>query len=212
MKTREEEEIDYQVNLIRGKAYETAIEEFFKEQLNFQMGVYTDIKDQYTKGESRAKIEIKFDNKSYGSGNLYIEVAEKKHSNNTSFVDSGIYRKDNSVFYLIGNHQEFFLFPKTLLENIHKNKNTDGLYKSKDVTNGTSKGFLLNIKDVKAYIYKTKAENCLHFKYEFAQHNGLIKYTDQGEQNQFPSREVVQQFYWKHINDQKETKVQTLTL
>lgn len=73
-------------------------------------------KFQYETGENLQGFEIKYDSRSMGcggtipTGNVSIEIAEKTNSNNNSFVNSGIYRGDNSWIYIVGNYLAFWIF------------------------------------------------------------------------------------------------------
>ena len=124
----------------KGEKYQ----EFVKESL-YNMGLpidfYTEKEDQYNKGETYQGVEIKFDDKYTETGNLYIEVAEKTDARNRRYIASGIYRKDNTWLYVIGNYAIIFLFEKKMLLKLHKSRNF-----LREVTTKTSKGFLLDKK------------------------------------------------------------------
>lgn len=81
---------------------------------------YSSRKYNIEKGESIGRVEIKQDKKAKETGNIYIEVAERQKSNTSSYVDSGIFRKDNTLFVLIGDYDEMWLFSKKQLQNIVK--------------------------------------------------------------------------------------------
>ncbi len=80
----------------------------------------TSEKYQNTIGESLSGVEIKLDRRFEETGNLYIEVAEKSDRYNPNYVESGIYRNDNTWLYCIGNYNQVFLIPKKQLQIIHK--------------------------------------------------------------------------------------------
>jgi hypothetical protein len=67
------------------------------------------------KGENRQGLEIKLDRKFRSTGNLYIEIAEKSNPDREYYTESGIYRKDNSRWYGIGDYQTFYWFSKQQL-------------------------------------------------------------------------------------------------
>ena len=92
---------------------------------------------QYNVGENSFGIEIKFDEKSINSPNLYIETEEKSDPSLLSFSKSGIYRKDNSWLYLIGNYDIFYIFLKKRLKDLHNSNKYD------EVETKTSQGFLI---------------------------------------------------------------------
>jgi len=71
-------------------------------------------------GESLSGLEIKLDRQIRKYNNLYIEVAEKSDKYNPFYVESGIYRHDNTWLYCIGDYHELFLIPKKQLQIIHQ--------------------------------------------------------------------------------------------
>lgn len=93
-------------------------------------------------------IEIKFDDKMDKTGNIYIETAEKSNPKNPRYVDSGIYRIDNSWLYLTGNYSSIFIFGKQHLKLMSEKGNF------RTVQTDTSKGFLVPISDAKKYCLK----------------------------------------------------------
>ena len=97
---------------------------------------------QYEKGESRAGVEIKYDKKMADTGNIYIELAER-HSKDKKYIKSGILRKDNTKFYVIGNYKRVFMFSKKQLVSIAK--------KFKRVQNDTSIGVLIPLKYIEEH-------------------------------------------------------------
>ena len=107
-------------------------------------------KYQVEHGETSGGIEIKHDEMYKKTGNLYIEIAEKSHPNNSNYVLSGIYRADNSWLYAIGDYETFFIFAKSILKLLHKSKTHE--YESKEIA--TSKGFLLPHKDAEKFAAK----------------------------------------------------------
>lgn len=175
-----EKDIDYNLELARGKAYEQAVSEWFKEEMGFDIGLYETRKEQWEIGESKARIEIKYDARSLETGNLYIEVEEKRSRFQEHYNPSGIYRQDNSLFYLIGNHQEFFLIRKGFLRKLYEEGGFKDLPIRTPRPTDTSKGYLIPIKTFKQWLYKHKEEDiALHFKPCMALANGLPRYTDQ---------------------------------
>jgi len=98
-------------------------------------------KYQYEVGESASKHEIKYDMKFSETGNLYFETAERSDINK-SFVDSGIYRKDNTLFVIIGDKDNFFMFHKKQLQNFFESTKQN-VKKFREVNTGTSKGFVI---------------------------------------------------------------------
>ena len=133
--------------------------------LFYEMGLsihpYSSRSEQYKKGENKAGIEIKHDRNFRKTGNLYIEIAEKSHASNVSFVSSGIYRNDNSWLYVIGDYDEAFIFGKNVLKSLH----VEGRYRVH--VGDTSKGMLLPVEYVRKndialrILTPKKEEECL---------------------------------------------------
>lgn len=82
--------------------------------IGITIGIYTSYKYQIEKGESRAGFEIKYDKQLASTGNIYIEVKER-HNSTDQYIDSGIARNDNTLFYIIGNYDRVFMFSKRQL-------------------------------------------------------------------------------------------------
>ena len=85
-------------------------------------------KFQYETGENLQGFEIKYDARCTGDKNtiatnqLSIEIAEKTNAHNISYIDSGIYRNDNSWLYVQGNYMMFWIFAKKVLQLLHKSR------------------------------------------------------------------------------------------
>jgi hypothetical protein len=127
----------YKEQLEKGLMFQDFIADKLIESIGISLTSYSSIKNQKTKGENRQGFEIKFDNRFKDTGNIYIETAEKSNENNVSFVDSGIFRNDNSWLYLIGNYDEVYIFAKNILIHFFE------INRYKKVETKTSKGFLL---------------------------------------------------------------------
>ena len=102
------------------------------------------------KGENSFGVEIKFDEKSITSRNLFIEHEERRETDNgklSTWKKSGIYRgdyyEDNSWLYLIGNYDIFYIFLKKRLKDLHSTKKYTEKFGTTASGNQTSKGFLL---------------------------------------------------------------------
>lgn len=100
-------------------------------------------KFQNAEGENLLGAEIKRDDKFRETGNLYIEVAEKSHPENINFVPSGIYRKDNSWLFVIGDEKTIYIFSTKYLRLLE--------HKYKHVDKPTSKGFLMPLAEAEKY-------------------------------------------------------------
>lgn len=77
-------------------------------------------KFQYEIGENLQGFEIKFDGTSLKTNRLSIEVAEKVNGYADMWTESGIYRNDNSWLYIQGNYSFIWIFPKNVLQGLHK--------------------------------------------------------------------------------------------
>jgi hypothetical protein len=111
-------------------------------------------KFQYETGENLQGFEIKYDARCTGcngttpTNRLSIETAEKTDANNPKFINSGIYRDDNSWLYIQGNYNGFWIFAKNILRLLHRS----GRYEEKQIP--TLKGFYLPIEDADKYCAK----------------------------------------------------------
>ena len=96
-------------------------------------------KYQIEKGENLQGYEFKFDKQFRKTGNLWIELAEKTNAQNSNYINSGIMRSDNTMFYIMGDYEGVYLMQKKILIIISKSYNV--------IENNmkTSKGFLFPI-------------------------------------------------------------------
>ena len=131
----------YNKQLSAGQAYQEWISTVSYDLFKIKIESYSTKEEQYNIGENALGMEIKNDQKFRETGNLYIEVKEKSHPENYNYVDSGIYRTDNSWLYCIGDYNTFYIFGKNHLQQLHKSK------KYREVKTPTSIGFLLPLTD-----------------------------------------------------------------
>ena len=110
------------------------------------IGSYGSKRYQFEKGENRAGVEIKFDQRWRETGNLYIETDEKAHPSRPSYTRSGIYRNDNSWLYVIGDRSKVFIFAKSTLQRVDKAMR-GGSERYQHVSTATSKGFLVPVEE-----------------------------------------------------------------
>ena len=138
----------YKEKLEQGLCYQDkVIEELYSNGL--PLISYSSKQYQTMIGENKAGIKIKNDSKFRQTGNFYIEIDEKSNANNQEFIKSGIYRKDNTWLYIIGDDIGFYIFSKKQLILLEQSN------KYKKVQIPTSKGFLLPINDaIKLYSIK----------------------------------------------------------
>ena len=101
---------------------------------------YASKKYQFEKGENMIGWEMKLDNKTKDTGNLYMEISEKTNKGlGPGSVDSGIYREDNSWLYLIGDRTTLYIFAKRQLRMAYEK----GYYSPRTTKTATGEGFLL---------------------------------------------------------------------
>lgn len=139
---------NYKQMLQKGLEYQDFVTNILLSELGIALSSYSSIKYQCSVGENKQGIEIKFDDRYENTGNLYIETQEKSNPNNMKYIDSGIYRSDNTWLYLIGNYKEIFIFSKKQLVIIHKRKTC------REVKTTTSIGFLIPKDEAEKYSIK----------------------------------------------------------
>lgn len=145
----------------QGKRYE----DFASDKLyewGLPMKTYSSYEYQLCKGESRARIEIKNDDIYKTSNNLYFETHEKKGD---EWVESGILRKDNTVFYFIGDYDRAWLFSKKQLFSLINNNNFEEKLAHDDQGNVTGKGVVIPIE------YFNKRPNVVIQEFNFIDQN-----------------------------------------
>ena len=94
-----------------------AVEQFNKRGIYIQL--YASKRYQFDRGESVQAIEIKLDNRCLETGRLSIEVGERT-AVGRPWVLSGIYRRDNTIFYAQGNWSRIYLFDRKVLQRYHE--------------------------------------------------------------------------------------------
>lgn len=115
-----------------------------KRKLSFFEG-----KMEQLRGETREGIEIKLDDLIFeycDEGRIYIETHEKAQVQNAKYVESGIYRNDNTRIWLVGDYSMWFLFSKAKLVWLDK-LDPPFLYRPKPT--GTSIGFCIPLPNAK---------------------------------------------------------------
>jgi len=94
-------------------------------------------------GENMLGAEIKRDGEFRKTGNLYLEIAEKAHPDNSAYVDSGIMRKDNSWLFVIGDESAIWIFSTKYLRLLKD--------RYRRVTKPTSIGYLMPLAEADKY-------------------------------------------------------------
>lgn len=132
-----------------GIEFQRFVSDLFLKEFGFAIRYYVKCEDQYTKGESREGIEVKFDQRILETGNVSIEVAEKTKADRKIWTPSGILRRDNTWLYVQGNYDIVFLFKKATLVELYEVK-----YKSKVwEPTPTIRTFLLPLPEAKKYAH-----------------------------------------------------------
>ncbi|MFY8248365.1 MAG: hypothetical protein ACOVJ5_01550 [Gloeomargaritales cyanobacterium] len=139
---------NYKLMLEKGLQFQDFVTDILIKELGISLSSYSSREYQNVKGENKQGFEIKFDDKYIITGNLYIEISEKANENNLKYIDSGIFRNDNTWLYIIGNYNELFIFSKKYLILMYESK------KYREVETPTSRGILINKKDAEKYCIK----------------------------------------------------------
>lgn len=114
---------------------------------------YVTAEFQRRRGEGRAGIEIKFNRRHGETGNLWIETSERAtlppENGQATYIDSGIYRQDNSWLFVTGTYKVVFIFGINILRRLHRSGNPR--FRSRLNSYQTGYGFLLYPKDQTAF-------------------------------------------------------------
>lgn len=141
-----------------GHEFQDFIIEYLVKNLGISISIFQSKKYQFNIGETVQGVEIKYDARSTGdctykeckaTGNVGIEVAEKTKASNNNFIESGIYRNDNTWLYIVGNYNCAWIFSKNLLKILHKSNK----YKTIE-TLPTMKSMLLPVTEADKYCAK----------------------------------------------------------
>lgn len=134
----------YQKQLEDGETYQDHVAQILYRR-GLPLNCYSSKKYQYKVGESILGAEIKFQKKYREYGSFAIETKEKSNPDNPRFVDSGIYRNDNSWLFITGDLETIYIFPTRWLRILHET----GKYPKYE--NQTSIGFVFPINDAEKY-------------------------------------------------------------
>lgn len=135
----------YQIQLQAGLEFQDLVTKVLYQRGIVVVG-YSSRRFQNSEGENMLGAEIKLDRGFRNSGNLYIETAEKSHPENINFAPSGIYRRDNSWLFVIGDEKTIYIFSTTFLRRLVEKK------KYPFISNKpTSQGYLLPLSDAEKY-------------------------------------------------------------
>jgi len=113
------------------------------------VSTFSSKKYQLEKGEGITRQEIKLDDWCTTSDRLSIETDERI-AIDRSWVKSGIYADDNSIWYIQGNQYIVFIFSKKILRLLHESlRNGQPKYERKEEL--TLRSFYLPFEDAKKY-------------------------------------------------------------
>jgi len=109
-----------------------------------------DKEDQFNIGESEEGYELKYDSRFRSTGNLYIEFMER--TVNDVWINSGVYRGDNTKFYVIGDLEMMWVFKiETIREKVEEAGPYDGFALRRVPTGDNSAiGALLPVREVQS--------------------------------------------------------------
>jgi hypothetical protein len=100
-------------------------------------------KERGRNGENKLGAEVKRDGKFRATGNLYLEIQEKRRPTETGIYPSGIFRQDNSWLYVIGDESTFWVLSKKLLCEFARQRPC----RWKSTETPTSRGLLMPLAD-----------------------------------------------------------------
>jgi hypothetical protein len=82
-------------------------------------------------------VELKLDRNFVKTGNLFIEVEEKRRAEQATWIASGIYASSEARWYGVGDYRDFFLFNREALRQVARPERII------TIDRGTSRGFLM---------------------------------------------------------------------
>jgi len=140
----------YTENLRDGKEFEDYCYRWLEFEKRTRIEACKDKQTQIQVGENYFGIEFKLDRNFRKTGNLYIELKERS-SSRFNYTEAGIYRKDNTFLYAIGDWETLYVFDKKRLQNYHQwssNPKNHAASQHRQVTTETSIGWLLPVTTV----------------------------------------------------------------
>lgn len=109
----------YQESLELGKQFEEYCYRWIEVYKRTKISRCEGKETQVQVGENYFGIEFKLDQRFRQTQRLYIELKERS-SPFLGFTPSGIYRKDNTFIYAIGDWETLYLFDKNRLRKVHE--------------------------------------------------------------------------------------------
>jgi hypothetical protein len=122
---------------MEAEAYQDFVQREFS-QGGIEIACYKSRYFQFTEGENRQGVEIKYDKIRHRSRRLWIEGAEKAAPRKGSYPESGI-RKTTATLWVQGDYEVAFVFYVATLREAWKS----GRYDRRENSYGTSIGILL---------------------------------------------------------------------
>lgn len=138
----------YNSMLSEGIQYQEFVTDQLYKLYGWKIKNYNTFKEQIEIGENSVGFEIKYDKKFNSTGNLWIECKERTHIYK-DYVESGIFRKDNTWLIFQGDYNRIFIFSKFQLQFESKRR------QHRENRMKTSIGFLLPIKEAEHLILHT---------------------------------------------------------
>jgi len=132
-----------------GLEFQDFVMETLLKQHGIVVQVFSSKKYQFDKGESIQGCEIKLDNPCTRTGRLSIET-EEKTAEGRDWVPGGIYA-GNSIFYIHGNFECFWIFQTHFLQQLECCKKSNGKHKYEHKEEPTVRAFYLPIEHANKY-------------------------------------------------------------
>ena len=121
-------------------------------------------------GENLQKEEIKYDEVSMDSKNIFIETKERVCGHH-NLKPAGIYAQDNPKTYVVGNYDVIWTFNIETLQKFHKtNKPEEKPVENKKTGVVTAKGFVLSKKKADELCYDKMANLSRRWRQFFPTH------------------------------------------
>jgi hypothetical protein len=132
----------YQESYQKGLEYQYFIQDYVARRYDYTIDFFEDAYTQFLSGETRQGIEIKNDAMIAKTGNVYLEIAEKKKAENESWIESGILNTKYKYF-LIGDKKVFYMISReNLMKHFESLKPDSLIFEGK-----TSVGLLVSVSD-----------------------------------------------------------------
>ena len=108
-----------------GVQYQNKISDMVRKLYGINLHIYPDKQRQISIGEDNEGYEIKLDANIKHSKRISIETAEKSRESRREFYPSGIFRKDNTNYYIQGFDDFAWIFYKDDIRRYYKQNNPE---------------------------------------------------------------------------------------